>query len=86
MLIAPRSRKIRTEMATRCSNVKVIGNLGEGSFGAMLGGQRLMGIDLKKMRRGTGERKKKQEFGCKESKELNGYLAREIRTRESLHF
>ena len=46
-------------MATRCSNVKVIGNPGEGSFGAMLGGQRLMGIDLKEMRQEELERERK---------------------------
>lgn len=39
-------------MATRYSNVKVIGNLGERSFGVELEGQSLMGIGLKEMKRG----------------------------------
>lgn len=47
-------------MATRYSNVKVIGNLGERSFGVEWEGQSLMGIGLKEMKRGFGERKKKQ--------------------------
>lgn len=58
---------MKTEMATRCSNVKVIDNLGERSFGVVLEGQSLMGIRLKEMRKEDLERERKnKECFCKE--------------------
>lgn len=73
-------------MATRYSNVKVIGNLGERSFGVELEGQSLMGIGLKEMKRGFGERKKKTKSVSAKSKELKGYLVGEIRQKKFVLF
>ena len=49
--------------------MKVIGNLGERSFGAVSEGQSLMGIGLREMRKEELKRERKsKEFCCKGSK------------------
>lgn len=72
-------------MATRCSDIKFIGHLGERSSGAVLGGHCLMGIDVKEMRKEDLEREiKKTEFFCKEQR-IEGIPGGGNKTRESLH-